>query len=159
MRQCFVGWLLWLGVYAGLPVCLAFAHPVELNPAEQAFVHDHPSVRICVNPDWAPFEWIAADGTHRGIAADLAHLAARRVGLTLDLVRTADWRESLVAAKAGRCQVLNFLNQTDERDAWLVFTDPIFSDPNVFITREEHPFISDPARQTGKPLSFRFVPR
>lgn len=34
------------------------------------------------------------------------------------------------------------MNQTPAREKWLVFTEPFFTDPNVFVTREEHPFIS-----------------
>ena len=81
-------------------------------------------------------------------------LAALRVGISLELVRTADWKESLEASRSGRCRMLSFLNRTEARDAWLIFTDPIFSDPNVFITREEHSFISDPARLSGESIVF-----
>jgi diguanylate cyclase (GGDEF)-like protein len=38
---------------------------------------------------------------------------------------------------------MSFLNQTPARDQWLIFTDPIFSDPNIVVTREEHPYIGD----------------
>lgn len=51
-------------------------------------------------------------------------------------------------------QGAELLNQSTERSEWLIFTSPIFSDPNVFITREEHHFISDPAALEGESIVF-----
>ena len=98
---------------------------------------------MCVDPDWMPFARINEDGQHEGIAADLIQLVARRVGLKIELHPVRSWQESLAASQAGICQIMSFLNQTPDRERWLIFTAPIFFDPNVIITREEHGYISD----------------
>ena len=98
---------------------------------------------MCVDPDWVPFESINQQGQHHGIAADLVQTVATRVGLRIDLYPTKSWAESLVASKDKRCQIMSFVNQTPVRDTWLSFTEPIFLDPNVIITREEHGFVAD----------------
>lgn len=126
---------------------------VVLTAEEQAYLERHPRVRLCVDPDWAPFERINARGEHEGIGADLVQLVARRVGLRIELLPVASWDESLAASKAGRCELMSFLNQTPARDAWLIFTDPIFSDPNVFITREDHGFIAEPHALSGESIA------
>jgi len=115
----------------------------QWTAAEKAYIAQVGSVKMCVDPDWAPFERINSQGKHEGIAADLVQLVAQRVGLRIELLPTKDWEESLAASKAKRCQIMSFLNQTPARDAWLSFTDPIFFDPNVIITREEHGFVAD----------------
>lgn len=109
-------------------------------------------VTFCVDPDWPPYEIINHDGAHEGIAADLLKLAAGRVGLTLELFRTKSWEDSLAASKQGACDLLSFLNQTPKREQWLVFTDPLFVDPNVIITHAEHPFIADLASEADKTI-------
>ncbi|MBE1427071.1 diguanylate cyclase (GGDEF)-like protein [Desulfomicrobium macestii] len=111
-------------------------------------------VTLCVDPDWAPFEQVDDQGTYRGIAADLLALVSERSGVHFELLRTKDWDESLELSRQGKCLALSFLNQTPTRDEWLLFTEPLFSDPNVFITREEHPFISDPAELDGETIVF-----
>lgn len=116
-----------------------------LTPTEQAYVRNLPPVTLCVDPDWPPFERINAQGVYEGIAADLLKLVSARSGVRFTLVPTADWDDSIAASKDGRCTMLGFLNQTQDRQEWLVFTTPLFSDANVFITREEHFFIADPA--------------
>jgi len=127
---------------------LALALMVALTPAAGAPPHPaaaaadgNASVRLCVDPDWAPYEWLDEQGRHRGIAADLTRLIAERAGLHLDIVPSGSWDESLSLARTGRCDALSFLNTTPERASWLSFTRPYFFDRNVIITRAEHPDI------------------
>jgi diguanylate cyclase (GGDEF)-like protein len=111
-------------------------------------------VTVCVDPDWVPFERINEKGEHEGIAADLMQLVSKRAGIQFELIKTANWDESLAASRQGRCQVLSFLNDTPKRRQWLDFTEPLFTDANVFVTREEHAFISDPAYFSDEAIVF-----
>jgi len=130
------------------------AFALEFTEQESRYIREHGTVTMCVDPDWAPFETINEKGEHQGIAADLVRLVAERTGLRFELTPTASWDESLAASKDGRCKILSFLNKTPQREKWLIFTAPIFSDTNVFITREEHPFISDPGKLVGESIVF-----
>ncbi len=117
--------------------------PVKLTPLETAYLQKLGPIKMCVDPDWAPFEVINPQGQHQGIAADLVQLVAQRVGVQIELLVTKDWEASLAASRSRRCQIMSFLNQTPAREKWLIFTSPIFFDPNVIITREEHGFVAD----------------
>lgn len=119
------------------------AQRVPLTEAEQAWLQQNPTATLCVDPDWMPFERVNAQGQFEGIAADLVQLVASRAGVTLQLVPTANWPESLAATRAGQCQVLAFLNPTPERNEWLHVTAPLLSEPNVIITHETHRFVTD----------------
>ena len=116
---------------------------VSLTAEERAYIDRAAPVKMCVDPDWVPFERINEQGLHEGIAADLVQLVAQRVGLRIELLPLKSWDEMLEASKNKRCQIMSFLNRTPARDQWLIFTEPIFSDPNIIITREEHPYIGD----------------
>ncbi len=116
---------------------------VELTPEEQAYLAALGPVKICIDPDWEPYEQINKQGQAEGIAVDLVALIARRTGVELELVPTSDWEESLKNSRMGKCQMLGFLLQTPYREKWLIFTEPYFVDPSVLITREEHDYISD----------------
>jgi len=116
---------------------------ISFTEAEKAYIENSPPITMCVDPDWAPFERINERGEHEGIAADLVQLVAERVGLKIVLYPAKDWDESLAASKEKRCQMMSFLNQTPAREQWLSFTKPIFFDPNIIITREEHDYIGD----------------
>ena len=152
--------LVWLflqalpGMACAFDTAVSHLGDVALTPTEMVYLREHKKVTLCVDPDWVPYEQIDASGKHVGIAADLLALVADRTGLEFELVRTADWNESLAFSKSGQCKVLSFLNQTTERSEWLIFTSPLFSDPNVFITREEHHYISDPAALEHESIVF-----
>lgn len=126
------------------PAAAAATAPITFSAQEKAYIDRAGVVKMCVDPDWVPFERIDEQGKHEGIAADLVQLVAQRVGLRIELLPVKTWDESLIASKSGRCQIMSFLNQTPAREQWLIFTQPIFFDPNIIITREEHPFVADP---------------
>lgn len=132
---------------------LQAAQPLALSASEQAYLQAHPAITLCADPDWWPFEQIDPRGQHVGIAADLIALAAQRSGVNLRLHRTRSWEDSLAASQAGECLALSFLNSTPERERWLIFSAPLLSDPNVIITREEHPFVSDIGALRGKSIA------
>lgn len=127
---------------------------VELSLDENTYLKKLGTVNVCVDPDWGPFEMIDQKGNYTGIGADLLHLVAQRIGLKITVLPTKDWDESIAYSKAGKCQIISFLNQSPYRDTWLLFTKPHFSDPNVFITREEHSFIGDPHDLVNESIVF-----
>ncbi|GAB1392839.1 diguanylate cyclase [Rhodocyclaceae bacterium] len=131
----------------------AAVHPaIEFSAEEKAYIERVGSIRMCVDPDWIPFEHINAQGQHEGIAADLVQLVAQRIGVKIALYPVKTWDESLAASKAGQCQIMSFLNQTPAREQWLTFTQPIFYDQNIIVTREEHPYIGDPKDLSEKTI-------
>jgi diguanylate cyclase (GGDEF)-like protein/PAS domain S-box-containing protein len=125
-----------------------------LSQDERAYLERLGPVTFCVDNDWEPYEKVDSAGAYTGIAADLIRLIAARAGVELKLLRTDNWSHSLAASRSGDCILLAFLNETPERKEWLAFSDPYFSDPNVFITRADHEFIADPAGLTGKTIVF-----
>lgn len=107
-------------------------------------------VQMCIDPDWEPLEKLTPDGEFIGIAADLLQLIFERAELEVEIVQTADWNETLNKSQAGECDVIGLLNKTDARSQWLNFTRPYLIDPNVVVTRNEHPYISDLRQLSGK---------
>lgn len=83
------------------------------------------------------------DGRFAGIGIDLLELVGRRLGIAFEYVIAPSWDEALALSRGGEVLILPLLNQTPAREEWLVFTEPLLAEPNVFITREEHPFIGD----------------
>ncbi|MGE4318615.1 MAG: diguanylate cyclase [Deferribacterales bacterium] len=130
------------------------ASAVTLTPQEAEYVKTHKTFSVCVDPDWYPFEAVNEKDEYYGIAADLLRLASGRAGLKPVLYRTADWDESIKASKEGKCQAVSFLNKTPVREEWLIFTAPHFTDYNVFITRNEHKYISDPSALDNETIVF-----
>ncbi len=114
-----------------------------LSPEAAQYIKHHPRVRVCVNPAFSPFEVLTLEGKHEGIAADLLRLVAQKTGLNLQIIQSYTKEESFERARKNECDIVNFVTRTQERDTWLLFSEPIFIDQNVLITREEHAGIGD----------------
>ncbi|AOY58416.1 two component system response regulator [Desulfococcus multivorans] len=123
---------------------------VVLTPEEQAYLAESGPITVCPDPDWMPFEYMDDKGNFTGIAKDLMGLIEARLGIRFTYVVARDWDEAVAMSKAGEVLILPFLNQTPKREQWLIFTEPLLLDPNVFITREEHPFITNAAQLTDE---------
>ena len=150
-----LGVLLVLLVFALCSPCPARSEPiVQLTAEERDYLERLGPITVCPDPDWRPFEFLDEDGNFAGIAADLLDVVAERLGIAFEYVLPKDWPEAVALSKAGKVLVLPFLNQTPAREEWLLFTEPLLTEPNVFITREEHPFIYDATQLTEKTIVF-----
>lgn len=69
--------------FSSLGIASAANPVIEFTPIERAYIVQSSGIKMCVDPDWAPFERINAQGKHEGIAADLVQLVAQRVGLQI----------------------------------------------------------------------------
>ncbi|TWI66933.1 PAS domain S-box-containing protein [Desulfobotulus alkaliphilus] len=124
---------------------LAVQAQVALLPEEQAYLDSLGEITMCIDNDWEPYEMLDGDGNFIGIAADLIEIVSERLNIPFVIIPTEDWAETLEVSRQGGCMLIPFLNQTPAREEWLTFTEPLFSNPNVFITRNEHDYISDPS--------------
>ncbi len=116
---------------------------LPLSQQEQQFLQQKNIYKLCVDPQSSPFEEITPEGIYKGITADLVEKVARRLGIVLKIQPVLTWDDSLKLAKSAQCDILTFITPSEETHKWLLFSNPLFSDPNVFITREEHPYIED----------------
>ncbi len=129
---------------------------VELSEQEREYLKKLGPITMCVDPDWEPYEKLTEDGDFIGIAADLVDLVAQRLDITIELIPTQDWEETIRLSKKGDCLIIPFLNQTPDREEWLVFTEPLFVDANVVITRNEHPFVAELSELTDETVALPF---
>ena len=126
---------------------------IALTLEEQRYLDRLGPLTIGADPDWQPFQYRDQQDQFSGIATDLLVLVATRLGLAFTSAPVRDWDDAVEQSRAGRIHILHFLNQTPARDEWLLFTEPLLVDPNVFITREEHAFITDATQLTDETIA------
>lgn len=127
---------------------------IQLTPEEIAYLNQLGPITVAPDPDWQPFTYLNEQGEFAGIAIDLLSLLEERLGIQFTYVKTEDWDEAVALSQAGKVLILPFSNQTPAREEWLIFTEPLLVDPNVFVTREEHPFISDASQLVNQMIVF-----
>lgn len=122
---------------------VSMASSLPLSQEQRAYLDTKPVITMCVDPEWEPFETINDKKEHEGIAADIIRLIAQRLDITIKLLPTSTWQESIKKSQNYECDILSLVNQSPKRDQWLLYTAPIIEDPNVLVARSEHPYIED----------------
>ncbi len=122
--------------------CLAAGNSINWTEDELAFMEDHPVIRLGVDPEFVPFEFIDEDGEYKGIAADYLALISEKTGLQFEVVKGLSWPEAYDMALAGEIDALPAIGKTNEREQHLLFSDPYYFYKRVIVTRDIDTLIS-----------------
>lgn len=114
----------------------------KLTPAEKKYLDQKEAIRVCVDPDWMPFETIQKS-KHIGMAADYMQQFSQMMDTPIVLVPTDTWEESLHLARERQCDILSMAMETASRKAYMTFSHPYLISPVVFAIRMDQPFIPD----------------
>jgi polar amino acid transport system substrate-binding protein len=104
------------------------------------YLSDKRVIKMCVDPEWLPFEKIE-DGKHKGMIAELYTYFKDSLNIPIELVQTKTWTESIALAKSKECDILSAVAITPKRLEYLNFTKPYMKFPQVLVTREKEDFI------------------
>jgi len=134
----------------GLPRELIFSEPetaqpgktITLTTAEAAWIRGHPVIRLGVDPEFAPFEYITSEGLYSGIASEYIKLLNQRLGLNMQVTKDLTWKEAVEKAKTKEIDVLPCVGMTQERKNFLKFSKPYINFHRAIITRTDNLFLT-----------------
>ena len=138
----------WVGVDAAAP--LPERPALDLSAAEKAWLARHNHLRLGVDPQYPPFEFIGENGEYGGMASDYVRLVSERLGITVEVVPDLSWNQVIAGAKDGTLDVLPAASRTPARDRFLNFSRPHTAFPLVIITRDDYPFVAGLADLNGR---------
>lgn len=72
---------------------------LEFNAEEQQWLEEHPVIRLGVDPDFAPFEWIDGHGDYIGLAADYMDLISKWLGIHFQVEPDLSWDEVVIKGR------------------------------------------------------------
>ena len=113
-----------------------------LNDKEKNYLENKKTIKMCVDPDWMPFEKIEK-GKHVGIAADYIKIIEEKIKKPIILVPTKTWSESLELGQKKDCDIFSLIRTTPQREKYLNFTKPYLEIPLVIAADINAPFIDD----------------
>jgi signal transduction histidine kinase/CheY-like chemotaxis protein len=120
---------------------LSESEHLSLLEAEETWIHEHPVIRVGVDPEFRPFEYIDEDGSHAGIAADYIELLNERLGLNMEIVPGLTWDAAIDGARRKEIDVLPVVGATEGRKRFLRYTAPYIEFQRVIVTRTDMPFL------------------
>ena len=125
----------------------------ELSTEENDWLKQHPVIRVGIDRNFAPFEWLDDDDNYQGMTSDYIKLLQNQLPVTFEVVKGKTWQETLDMARKGELDMLTDANLTDERDLYLDFTEPFIESPVVIINNNSKGFIGDLNNLSGKKIA------
>ena len=113
-----------------------------LTSKESNYLQNKKVIKMCIDPDWMPFEK-NENGKHIGMTADYRELLQERIGVPIKVVQTKTWMESIKLGKERKCDVFSLVMPTEERLKYLDFTKSYLKVPLVIVTNLDEFFIND----------------
>ncbi len=125
---------------------------ISLDKKEKDYLQNKKELKICLDPNWFPFEGFDKDGKYVGISSDYFKLFQKQLNIPIVPVKTNSWTQTLEFVKNRKCDILTLANQTDDRKKYLNFTKPYLNVPFVVITKTNVNFINNFKHITNKKI-------
>ena len=124
---------------------------VELESDEKKYLENKKILKMCIDPDWMPFEK-NDHGKHIGITADYVSYFKSILDVPIEMVPAKSWAEALEFGKQRKCDIFSLIMPTPERRKYLDFTKPYMNIPLIISTKIEQPFINSIPNVLDKPI-------
>ena len=112
---------------------------LDLTESEQRWLAEHPLIRVGVNPNKQPYDWVDEQGQFIGMAADYLKLLEQKFGFHFSIVKPgASLADILDMAKRGEVDMLAGVVISEERTKYLNFLKPYVNSPNVIVDTDKH---------------------
>jgi diguanylate cyclase (GGDEF)-like protein/PAS domain S-box-containing protein len=121
---------------------LASTAPVQLNEAERQWLKAHPSIRLAVDIDWSPFEYIDDEKQYVGMAAEYIELVAEKLGIEFAVEKEKPWSEVVESVKSGELDMYSCVVSTVQRREYANFSKPYLSFPMVIVTSDQVAYVN-----------------
>ncbi len=125
---------------------------VVLTAEEQAWIKRHPVIRVHNEKDWPPFNYFEF-GRPRGLSIDYMDLMAEKLGIEIEYVTGPSWNEFLELIKRKELDVMLNIVRTEDRQKYLLYTEPYVKNPNVVVSYKKNAYESIEAL-FGKTVAF-----
>ena len=127
--------------------------PLNLSDKEQIWLTEHPVIRVGVDRDFAPYEWIDEQGHYIGLAADYMRLLEMKLGVRFEIIHDKPWHEIQAMAERGELDILSCINSTPLRAQFLNFSPVYVGNPLVIINANRNEHIGSLDRLSGKTVA------
>lgn len=114
---------------------------LSFTQEEKEYLLKKGTIKLCVDPDWMPFEGFK-DGKYIGMIAEYFELIRQKSNLDIEIYPTKSWDESMASIKSKKCDIIGSASPAPERLAYMNFTDTYMSSPIVLVTLLDKPFIT-----------------
>ncbi len=108
---------------------------LQLTPEQQEWLNNHKTIRLGVDANWAPYEFVDEAGKLQGVSSDILNLIEQKLGIHFKIIWQYSWTEILEKAKNHEIDMLSSIRQSSNREKYLLFTEPFLNPLAAIYTR------------------------
>ncbi len=127
----------------------AIADEFMLNEEEEEWLAGHSIIKVAINRDWPPMDFVDASGKARGIGVDFIKALNKRLGNRLEIV-PGTWEQNYKGVKERRIDALMDITPKPEREPYFNFTAPYVVVPHAIFARKGFTYIGKIKDLNGK---------
>lgn len=108
-----------------------------LTEPELNFLRQHPSIRVGIEPDGAPIDYVDQAGKHTGLIASYLSEIAKLIPVRFEVQPTQSWGQTLKDFAADKLDMISLISASEDRKQRILFTDAIGHFPAVIVMRKD----------------------
>ena len=111
-------------------------HSLKLTSEELQWIASHPVVKVNVEKDWEPFDFIDKNGQYQGVTKDYLEIISQKTGLQFHYFPDI-WNTILTNIKEGKMDLVPAIYRSKKRETYINFTDPYFQIVDYFFIHKD----------------------
>jgi len=123
-----------------------------LTQSESQWLSDHPVIRVHNETDWRPFNFFENEKP-QGFSIDFMNYLAEKTGFTIEYISGKSWSEYIEMIQNKELDVMLNIARSDERENFLLFSDPYMAINPVLYVRKG----IDPVSSVEELFGYRFA--
>jgi polar amino acid transport system substrate-binding protein len=116
---------------------------LTFSAREQAWIREHPLIRVAVDREWRPIEFVDEHGRLNGLSAGFLGYLSQKTGLRFEPATDLDWPQAVAAMKRRELDLYSAVSEAPGRSDYVSFTAPYLQFPMVIATQRDATYISD----------------
>jgi len=126
---------------------------IKLTKKEKDWLNRHQNIRVAVDADFAPIEFMGKEKIYKGMAIDYMRLIEKGLGVKFNIIRGFSWAVLLTRAKSKQVDMFTAIASTEKRKPFLNFTKPFLKVPIVIFSHQRISYIRNLSELEGKTVA------
>lgn len=128
--------------------------PLMLSQDDRRYLDTLRNINVCGFRHWSPYEAVV-DGRHQGLVSDYINLLSQKLGLSITLMPSDSWSQSLSMVRSGLCDLVPGTMATPQRSRYLGFSRPYLHMPAVIAIHDSSAYGETASELADKRLAVR----
>jgi two-component system sensor histidine kinase EvgS len=129
------------------------ANPVILTDKEQKFIQQYPSIKLAVQSNWPPYEYVDNTGAIAGLSVDIIRLIEKKLNINFDISAQSNWSDTLRKAANKQFDMMSSVSKTTNREKFLLFSRPYLSPVIAIYTHNDSPAVTQISDLNNKKIA------